>query len=172
MLTYRLSPTTASLVILIFFGMPVGLINSCLARTCSQTLINNFVTTSANLPGQPPENPEKPVKGWQTPAAKEGVAVRNLEKALLGSIYISQIKPGQMHQAYVTFVQNLKEKSPAWTATDWANAEHIMNKLHFRRKALQAEISAEDKLKITALQAEYRALKTGNRLNPAEGSGN
>jgi hypothetical protein len=70
-----------------------------------------------------------------------------------------------MLAAYSTFVQNLIEQSPAWTATDWENAEHILNKLHFRRKVLQEKIPAEDKVTITALQMQYRALKTGKQAH-------
>ncbi|MDB5263633.1 MAG: hypothetical protein JWQ14_2916 [Adhaeribacter sp.] len=101
----------------------------------------------------------------QTLGTDAGAAIRNLEKLLLSNIYISQITPADMLAAYSTFVQNLIEQSPAWTATDWENAEHILNKLHFRRKVLQEKIPAEDKVTITALQMQYRALKTGKQAH-------
>ena len=142
----------------------------------AKSTFNNFnlfhLPATVGVPYRYTGAAEELLLDWQNPATDQGDATRGLEKALLGSIYISQIKPGDMHAAYLKFMQNLKEKNSSWTSTDWENADKIINKLHFRRKAIQNKIGMDDMVKIMAIQVQYQALKTGNQLNSTGGSGN
>lgn len=93
--------------------------------------------------------------------ASEKAALRQLETELLGPIYISAITPDKMLQAYTTFVSKVKAKNKTWTASDWNNADAIMEKLNYRRNLLEHKIATSELIKIKALQIQYRTLETG-----------
>jgi len=72
---------------------------------------------------------------------------------------ISQIKPANIREAYLTFMSTVRIKKNNWTQDDWDYVDHVYKALNDRREQIESQISTGDKLKIRTLQAEYLALE-------------
>ena len=84
------------------------------------------------------------------------------EKDLLGTYADrSTINAENIHQAYVTFMDNVRSRREVWDKEDWEMAKMVLEELNDRKEEINDEITTEDEVKIKALQMEFTALKTG-----------
>jgi protein-arginine kinase len=74
---------------------------------------------------------------------------------------IQSIKALQMKDAYLTFMQNAREKRRDWGPEEWVYAEEVMARLNTRRDQLDAQIPTKDHIRIQTLKTEFGTLKAG-----------
>lgn len=85
------------------------------------------------------------------------------EKDLLGTYAdMATINAENVHQAYVTFMDNVRSRREVWDNEDWEMAKMVLEELNDRKDEINDEITTEDEVKIKALQMEFTALETGN----------
>ncbi|WP_181305883.1 DUF6565 domain-containing protein [Rufibacter sp. XAAS-G3-1] len=65
----------------------------------------------------------------------------------------------QMREAYTQFLQNVRARRTTWTAADWDYVDELYSRLNQKKNLVEDQISAKDKLRIKALQAEFLALE-------------
>lgn len=83
------------------------------------------------------------------------------ERNLLGPwAEMSTINAGNVREAYITFMENVREQRENWTEADWDMANLVMEELNNRKSEIDATIDTETEVKIKALQMEFRALET------------
>jgi hypothetical protein len=88
------------------------------------------------------------------------------EQDLLGTYAEpSSINAGNVQQAYVTFMDNVRSSHEVWDNEDWEMAKMVLEELNKRKEALDEEIPTEDEVKIKALQMEFTALETGDDVD-------
>ncbi|MBD1397629.1 hypothetical protein H9Q13_10660 [Pontibacter sp. JH31] len=86
------------------------------------------------------------------------------ERDLLGQYAErSAVNTGNIRQAYLTFMQNVRARHGTWGDQDWEMAKTVLEELNQRKEALQ-DLPDEDEVKIKALQMEFIALETGEDL--------
>ncbi|MBA9075743.1 hypothetical protein [Rufibacter quisquiliarum] len=91
--------------------------------------------------------------------------VRLREKELLGNFSnIQSIKPAQMREAYITFMQNVRAKRQSWIPRDWDYAEYILQNLAKRKEAVEANLTTLDEIKIRTLIGEFHTLRSGQEF--------
>lgn len=74
---------------------------------------------------------------------------------------LTTITAANAREAYLIFMGTVRAKKRTWTQDDWDYANYVYGQLNDRKAALNATLSAADKLKIRSLQAEYLALEAG-----------
>lgn len=85
---------------------------------------------------------------------------QQMEQDLLGEYRnLSQVTAGNLRDAYVHFLQQVRARQGVWTMEDWDYADAIYKRLNDREKALHDDIILRHATKIKALQAEYVALE-------------
>ncbi|WP_192826231.1 hypothetical protein [Rufibacter sp. LB8] len=112
----------------------------------------------------------------EVPLQAEEVKLR--EKDLLGKFTnIQTIKPTQLREAYLVFIQNVRDKRKSWTARDWDYADYILQKLTRRRDTVESKLTTLDNIKIRTLIGEFHTLRSGQEFKErqktknAQGSG-
>lgn len=87
---------------------------------------------------------------------------------------ISNIKPANMREAYLTFMGTVRTKHRNWTQNDWDYVDYVYSSLNDRRGQVETQLGTADKLKIRTLQAEYLALEgaadTRNMVKGVDGN--
>ncbi|RNI29714.1 hypothetical protein EFA69_09175 [Rufibacter immobilis] len=83
-----------------------------------------------------------------------------MERELLGDYQnLSDVTAQNLRDAYVHFLQQVRDRKNVWTAEDWDYANAIYKRLNERERALHDDIILRHATKIKALQAEYVALE-------------
>jgi len=83
------------------------------------------------------------------------------QQNLLGSwADLASINESNVQEAYVTFMENVREMHKDWTEQDWEMAKMVMNDLNDRKKEINGDIPTDTEVKIKALQIEFHALET------------
>lgn len=86
------------------------------------------------------------------------------ERELLGQYAArSSVNAGNIRQAYLTFMENVRIRRSSWNDEDWEMAKLVMEELNERKEALD-DLPDDDEVKIKALQMEFIALETGEDL--------
>ncbi len=84
------------------------------------------------------------------------------QRNLLGTYAdLSTINETNVREAYITFMDNVREQRKNWTDKEWEMAKVVLNSLDERRKAITADIPTDSQIKIKALQMEFHTLETG-----------
>ncbi len=88
-------------------------------------------------------------------------SVPQWQRELLGEYAdIQSLTALNLRQAYITLLENVREKKSAWNDQDWNKAKAVINKLDARKNKLEKKLGLDDKAKIKLLQGELRALET------------
>ncbi len=83
-----------------------------------------------------------------------------MEKELLGNYRtLSQVPADSLRDAFVYFLQQVRDRKEVWTTEDWDYANAVYKRLNERERALHDDIILRHATKIKALQAEYVALE-------------
>ena len=83
-----------------------------------------------------------------------------MEQELLGEYrFLSQTTPENLKDAYVHFMEQVRDRRKVWTLEDWDYANAIYKQLNDREKLLHDDIILRHATKIKALQAEYLTLE-------------
>jgi hypothetical protein len=72
----------------------------------------------------------------------------------------SAVTSVNVKRAYVTFMDNVRDRHVHWEQDDWEMADMVLNELD-KRKASFDELADEDEVQIKALKMEFEALKAG-----------
>lgn len=72
---------------------------------------------------------------------------------------VSNIRPENIREAYLTFMGAVRAKKSNWTQEDWDYVDYVYGQLNQRRRQLEGQLRTADNLKIRTLQAEYLALE-------------
>jgi len=85
---------------------------------------------------------------------------QQMDQELLGEYrYLSQVSADSLKDAYVHFLQQVRDRKDVWTMEDWDYANGIYQRLNEREEILHGDIVLRHAAKIKALQAEYLALE-------------
>ncbi|WP_162052380.1 hypothetical protein [Pontibacter pamirensis] len=83
------------------------------------------------------------------------------EQNLLGNwADMSTINATNVREAYITFMENVREQRENWTDADWEMAKMVLEELNERKSEIETNIDTETEVKIKALQMEFRTLET------------
>lgn len=86
------------------------------------------------------------------------------ERDLLGQYAErSSVNAGNIRQAYLTFMENVRARRGTWDDEDWEMAKLVMEELNQRKDELD-DLPDDDEVKIKALQMEFIALETEEDL--------
>ncbi|MFB9864137.1 hypothetical protein [Rufibacter immobilis] len=90
--------------------------------------------------------------------------LHRFHQTLLGSATAldSTIPAHQIAQVYSQFVQNVRLHRDSWTASDWDYVDEIYGRLNQKEDLVENQVTAKDKIKIRALQAEYLTMETSH----------
>ncbi|GHA78968.1 hypothetical protein [Pontibacter akesuensis] len=72
---------------------------------------------------------------------------------------VGAIEAGNLREAYLVFMGDVRAKRRSWTQDDWDYVDHVYGNLNQRRSEVEEQLSTADNLKIRALQTEYLALE-------------
>ncbi|MCC9167281.1 hypothetical protein [Pontibacter harenae] len=82
------------------------------------------------------------------------------EKNLLGRYAdFDSILQENVRDAYVVFIENVRQQRGTWDNDDWKMAKKVMEKLNSRKDEVNDGLATEDEIKIKALQMEFRTLE-------------
>jgi hypothetical protein len=81
------------------------------------------------------------------------------EKELLGGKTAAAIGAADMREMYLTFIGVVRARKPKWSPDDWDYVDHVYGQLNDRKRQVENDIPASDRLKIKTLQTEYLALE-------------
>ncbi|WP_299824509.1 hypothetical protein [uncultured Pontibacter sp.] len=82
------------------------------------------------------------------------------QSTLLGSYAdLSTINNTNIREAYITFMENVRENKSTWTNADWDMAKLVLESLNNRKQELR-DIPTDTEVKIKALQLEFTTLET------------
>lgn len=83
------------------------------------------------------------------------------QRTLLGRwADLASVNESNVQEAYVMFMENVREKHESWTNQDWEMAKMVMNTLNEHKKEINGDIQTDTEVKIKALQIEFHALET------------
>ena len=107
-------------------------------------------------------------ENWETRNRQRGATPLNqetmqrMETEIFGTANALsvQIPADQMREVYTQFLQNVRLRHASWTASDWDYIDNIYGRLNQKKDQVEDQITANDKIKIKALQAEYLTLET------------
>lgn len=74
------------------------------------------------------------------------------------------INQTNVRQAYITFLENVRNQHNTWSNEDWEMAKMVLNSLNERKDEVDEGLNTDDEVKIKALQMEFRALETAGDL--------
>ncbi|MCX2739458.1 hypothetical protein [Pontibacter anaerobius] len=84
-----------------------------------------------------------------------------MQQELLGEYAdIKALTAQNMRQAYITFMESVREQKGPWADEEWQNAKNLLEKLNAHKETVEKELGTDDKAKIKMLQAEFRSLET------------
>lgn len=89
---------------------------------------------------------------------------REWTSQLMGSSFesINSISADQIDEAYVSFMENVRDKRSNWSDSEWEYAQAVLDRLKERKHQLGSSLSTEDRLKVEALEVEFGTLKTAS----------
>jgi hypothetical protein len=88
-----------------------------------------------------------------------------MQQELLGEFAdINAITAQNTRQAYITFMENVREQKGTWGDTEWQNAKNILERLNAHKETVEKELGTDDKGKIKMLQSEFRSLETAGDI--------
>lgn len=88
-------------------------------------------------------------------------SVEEWERSLLGRwADMATINETNVREAYITFMENVREKRSGWSNEDWEMAKRVLESLNERKSQITGDIPTDDEVKIKALQMEFRTLET------------
>lgn len=94
-------------------------------------------------------------------ARQEGNLVE-WQSALLGQYAdLSTITNTNVREAYITFMENVRNNKGTWSNQDWKMAKMVLESLNNRKSEL-SDVSTETEVKIKALQLEFTTLETAD----------
>lgn len=94
-------------------------------------------------------------------AVQDDQSMLPMQQELLGEFAgINSITAQNMRQAYITFMENVREQKGAWGDEQWQNAKNVLERLNAHKETVEKELGTDDKGKIKMLQAEFRSLET------------
>ncbi|GHA61345.1 hypothetical protein GCM10007389_12190 [Pontibacter akesuensis] len=70
------------------------------------------------------------------------------------------INETNVQDAYITFMENVRQQSETWRDQEWEMAKRVLEKLNERKGEITGNIPTEIEVKIKALQMEFRTLET------------
>jgi hypothetical protein len=76
---------------------------------------------------------------------------------------IRNIPAPRMRDAYVTFLDNVRERRRNWSPEDWVYAEEVLGRLNDRKDQVEASLSTREIIKIQAVRTEFGTLKAGRK---------
>ncbi|WP_062542317.1 DUF6565 domain-containing protein [Rufibacter tibetensis] len=87
--------------------------------------------------------------------------MKRMETELFGSATSLDvaIPANQMREVYTQFLQNVRIRRASWTASDWDYVDDIYTRLNQKKDQVEDQLTANDRIKIKALQAEYLTLE-------------
>ncbi|RIJ43083.1 hypothetical protein [Pontibacter oryzae] len=92
-------------------------------------------------------------------------STKKWEKQLLGPYHkINTLTAANVREAYTAFLTNVRAQHNNWTDTEWDHAKAVLDKLDYKKNTLESQLKLDDKGKIKMLQAEFRALETGDDI--------
>ncbi|MBC5992137.1 hypothetical protein [Pontibacter cellulosilyticus] len=87
------------------------------------------------------------------------------QSSLLGSYAdLSTINNTNVREAYITFMENVRQNKGTWADEDWEMAKMVLETLN-KRKAELSDIPTDTEVKIKALQMEFTTLETAADAN-------
>jgi hypothetical protein len=109
---------------------------------------------------------QSPDQNQQMDTALDPDRQKEWTSQLMGSSFedISAVSAEQLDEAYVAFMENVRNKRSNWSDSEWAYAESVLNSLKERKDQLGASLSTEDRVKVEALEAEFGALRIGQNV--------
>ena len=82
------------------------------------------------------------------------------QTALLGNYSdLSTINNTNVREAYISFMENVRQNKGTWTDADWEMAKMVLESLNDRKSQLK-DIPTDTEVKIKALQMEFTTLET------------
>ncbi|MEJ8802707.1 hypothetical protein [Pontibacter sp. H249] len=82
------------------------------------------------------------------------------QSSLLGSYSdLSTISNTNVREAYITFMENVRENQSTWSDADWEMAKMVLDSLNERKSQL-TDVPTDTEIKIKALQMEFTTLET------------
>ena len=82
------------------------------------------------------------------------------QTALLGNYSdLSTINNTNVREAYISFMENVRQNKGTWTDADWEMAKMVLESLNDRKSQLK-DIPTDIEVKIKALQMEFTTLET------------
>lgn len=83
------------------------------------------------------------------------------ERNLLGRwADYATINEENVREAYITFLENVRQQKGTWSNQDWDMAKRVLEKLNDRKDQINGNIPTDTEVKIKALQMEFRTLET------------
>ncbi|CAN5902599.1 hypothetical protein BH24BAC1_BH24BAC1_33590 [soil metagenome] len=76
---------------------------------------------------------------------------------------IPKIKAANLRDAYVTFIENVRERRRAWQPEDWVYAEEVLGRLNDRKDQVEPSLSTREIIKIQAVRTEFGTLQAGRK---------
>lgn len=90
----------------------------------------------------------------------QGANLTEWQSTLLGSYAdLSTINNTNVREAYITFMENVRNKKGTWQDTDWHMAKMVLESLN-KRKSELSDVHTDSEVKIKALQMEFTTLET------------
>lgn len=65
-----------------------------------------------------------------------------------------------VQDAYVTFMENVRQSKGSWSNNDWQMAKMVLESLNQHKNEITGNIPTDTEVKIKALQMEFRTLET------------
>jgi hypothetical protein len=73
---------------------------------------------------------------------------------------MSTINEYNVQEAYVTFMENVRQHKGTWSNNDWQMAKMVLESLNKHKDGITGNIATDTQIKIKALQMEFRTLET------------
>jgi hypothetical protein len=98
----------------------------------------------------------------QTTMAQDG----RISEKLLDAPYrdINSLTASQVRDAYISFMENVRDNRKDWSEKDWEQVEQVLKQLNNRKDQVNEGLSTKDQAKILALQAEFQLLQSGQQI--------
>ncbi len=73
---------------------------------------------------------------------------------------LSTINEYNVQEAYITFMENVRQNKGTWNNNDWQMAKMVLENLNQHKKDIKGNVPTDTEVKIKALQMEFRTLET------------
>lgn len=84
---------------------------------------------------------------------------RRWEMELTGVSTINSIRPVELRDTFIYFMEQVRDRRDSWTLRDWDYAEHVYLELSNRKQVVLDKMTNADKIKVAALQVEFNTLR-------------